>query len=155
MPGGNGFNFDWSPDGTQFAWTLDGVLRIRRADGSLTTFSNLSNAASLDWEYVGDRIAVRCQPIGGQPLGLYSVNSQTGASSLIKANVGGNKPIIYSGPRWSPDGQHLVAMKVNTGPQFSHQIVRMTPTGANETVLLSGTSGQQTWPHRWSSDVQQ
>jgi WD40 repeat protein len=143
-----GLHCDWSPDGTQFCWSFDGVLRIRRADGSVTTFSNLASARTLDWEYAGDRIAVRCQPTG-QPLGLYAVNSQTGAVSLIKAN-GGKGPNAYSydSPRWSPDGQHLVASKYS-----GRAVVRMTSTGAGETTLHERSNSAQVRPSRWASDA--
>jgi TolB protein len=124
----------WSPDGTRLMFTRNGVLHAINADGTgLTSLANADPAAAPDWSPDGARIAY------GTAAGIRIRNAD--GSSLFTVTTGPD-----SHPRWSPDNQRLVFVRVVDGKS---QLFTVKADGTGETRLSANPNASEDAPS-WS-----
>lgn len=104
----------WSPDGTQLAFTQvknerEAAVFVVRIDGTglkrLTPWS--LDAASPDWSPDGTRIVFNSHYHGGGPSNLYSIRPSGGRLTALTRNRGRSANSSFR-PSWSPDGTRIV-----------------------------------------------
>ncbi len=120
----NGHSPAWSPDGKQFAVTIDGVIYTVNLVGQETEifdiadteipYSKWSNIGQLNWSPDGTNIAVW---LGDhQRLAIINVLTKQATDLCIE-----NNSIWSSSPIWSPDGQYLAIATSRDVDRYSRQ----------------------------------
>lgn len=106
----------WSPDGTQLAFTQvknerEAAVFVVRIDGTglkrLTPWS--LDAASPDWSPDGTRLVFNSHfdVSPGQSVNLYSIRPSGGRLTALTRNRGRSANFSFR-PSWSPDGTRIV-----------------------------------------------
>jgi Tol biopolymer transport system component len=100
---------DWSPDGRQVAFVVDGVIFIKPADGSSAAQPIIPCCDYPAWSPDGRRIAYTAYENGASAgpsasrIEIYDLDTKATTVVLRLA-----RPTIADVPRWSRDGKNLV-----------------------------------------------
>lgn len=141
--------WDTSPDGGSVAWVQRHRIWVTRPDGSASPVATCQGDINtfIDWAYQGNKIGFEGLPVGRSATGIYTVDAATGTVALVKAST---QKDSYTGPKWSPNGAHLVVSTRTVRQQ--NKTFRMKADGTGEFVIYNADPST---PVRWVSDVQQ
>lgn len=116
----------WSPDGKSIAFmgigfTGDwGVFSVPARGGAIRSLSHSDQAKGYpDWSVTGYQLAFSDVPPVSQPGGIYILDLHSNSVETLPDSTG------YFFPRWSPDGQSLLAEHVGD----LHLYLRHVPSG--------------------------
>lgn len=106
-------NAVWSPDGTQIAYSDDGIWIINNDGTGRTLFSDLFSSQNPAWSPDGTRIAFIAQDTS-VCCDHYVWSSNLDGSDLQQLSDGTD--VVDRQPRWSPDGSRIAFRRSMTNP---------------------------------------
>lgn len=137
---GFGDGFDWSPDGTQLAFSFHGDIWVsRNGTEEPVNITNSSGSSERDpaWSPDGTEIAFS---------GIGMVNADGTGRRMLQAPDGSQ--INGSGPDWSPDGQTLSFVTGRAGR--AADVFTVSTDGSDLTRVIE--AGALFTPTAWSPD---
>lgn len=147
----DGLHPAWSRDGRYLAYVVEPasstalVVRIRSLETGETRelFPRLNlggdgseHAGAVQWFPDGGALLVRARDLRSRT-GLFRVDSQTGASSLLRDATDTTDTLVGYSPLLSPDGKTLFFTSGRIVPPFGFQTVALDLERRTERVVLS------------------
>ena len=148
-PSGQG-GIAWSPDGSEIAYSGDGIF-VMDADGSnrrkLPTGS-VAAPGGISWSPDGTRVAFSGHE--GNTFHVYTMNLD---GSDLTPLTNASMYECCNSPSWSPDGTKILYFVTpKTGDRWGGQVWVMAADGSGKTLLADFACCQDLYGGRWSPD---